>query len=166
MGIHDKKIKLSDGRSLGYAQYGDIHGRPLLYFHGLPGSRLDSSGPAPSAIAEKLGIRVVALDRPGFGLSDFQPERTLGDWPKDVVEAADALSLNTFAVLGLSGGGPYDAACARYISERLTAATVVGAARAGGAPWRVPFPTVRPPSSRRRDIYLCFSIVSRRSSVS
>ena len=126
MPAHGQRIRLHDGRWLGYAEYGDTHGRSLFYFHGLPGSRLDISGPAPSAIAEKLGIRVVALDRPGFGLSDFQPERTLGDWPKDVVEAADALSLNTFAVLGLSGGGPYAAACARYISERLTAAAIVG----------------------------------------
>lgn len=126
MGTRDQRIRLHDGRLLGYAEYGDIHGRPLLYFHGLPGSRLDISGPTPSVIAGKLGIRVVALDRPGFGLSDFQPERTLGDWPNDVVEIADVLRLDTFAVLGLSGGGPYAAACARFIPERLTAAAIVG----------------------------------------
>ena len=126
MPAQGQRVRLHDGRWLGYAEYGEMSGRPLFYFHGLPGSRLDISGPAPSAVAERLGIHVVALDRPGFGLSDFQPERTLGDWPKDVVEAADALHLETFAVLGLSGGGPYAAACARYIPERLTAVSIVG----------------------------------------
>jgi pimeloyl-ACP methyl ester carboxylesterase len=70
-------------------------------------------------------VRVIAADRPGCGLSDFQPDRRIGDWPGDVVELADALGIDRFAIVGVSGGGPYALACAREIPQRLTAAGVV-----------------------------------------
>ena len=71
------------------------------------------------------GVRLIALDRPGMGLSDYQPRRTLVDWPDDVGQVAAALGLDRFAVLGISGGGPYAAACAWKLSERLTGAGIV-----------------------------------------
>jgi pimeloyl-ACP methyl ester carboxylesterase len=70
-------------------------------------------------------IRVISPERPGYGWSDFKKERTIGQWPDDVVELADALGLERFAVLGLSGGGPYALACARNIPHRLTSAFIV-----------------------------------------
>jgi pimeloyl-ACP methyl ester carboxylesterase len=75
--------------------------------------------------ARAKGVRMIALDRPGMGLSDYQPRRTLVDWPDDVVQMAAALGLERFAVLGISGGGPYAAACAWMLSERLTRAGIV-----------------------------------------
>jgi pimeloyl-ACP methyl ester carboxylesterase len=53
------------------------------------------------------GVRLIAIDRPGKGLSAFQSSRRLVDWPDDVVEVATTLRLDRFAVLGISGGGPY-----------------------------------------------------------
>lgn len=95
----------------------------MVYFHGSPGSRLEGAllGPA----AERLGLRVIAVDRPGFGRSDPKPSRMLLEWPQDVQELADGLTLDRFAVLGASGGGPYAAACARAIPHRLTAAGII-----------------------------------------
>jgi len=75
--------------------------------------------------AKELGIRIIAMDRPGFGLSEFQKNRTLLDWPEDVVELADQLGIKKFAVMGVSGGGPYAAACAYRIPERLTKVGIV-----------------------------------------
>ena len=72
-----------------------------------------------------MNVRVIAVDRPGCGLSDFLSGRQFLDWPDDVVELADALQLDRFAVLGYSGGGPYAAACAFKIPERLTATAIV-----------------------------------------
>ncbi len=72
-----------------------------------------------------MGIRLIALDRPGFGLSDFKPRRTIFEWPDDVVKIADALRINRFATIGVSGGGPYAAACALKIPQRLTAVAIV-----------------------------------------
>jgi pimeloyl-ACP methyl ester carboxylesterase len=64
------------------------------------------------------------VDRPGIGGSDVLPRRTLADWPNDVVELADRLGIDEFGVVGWSGGGPYAAACAARIPERLTGAGV------------------------------------------
>ena len=74
----------------------------------------------------KLGLRLIAVDRPGMGLSDFQLNRHFGDWPADVKELADALGLERFSVLGFSGGTPYALTCALKIPERLISVGLVG----------------------------------------
>ncbi len=120
---NDKIFHLRDGRALSYTQYGDPVGKPVFFFHGLPGSRRQRH--PDDSIATGLGVRLITIDRPGFGLSDFLRNRTLLDWPDDVAQLADALKIDRFAAIGLSGGGPYLLACARKLPERLTTATVV-----------------------------------------
>jgi pimeloyl-ACP methyl ester carboxylesterase len=132
MNDQSSTVRLQDGRRLGYAEYGDPAGRPVLLFHGTPGSRLYRH--PDDSIARSLRARVIVPDRPGFGLSDLQPGRTLLDWPRDVIELADALRLDRFAVAGVSGGGPYVAACAYAIPQRLTRAALIS----GGAPFYIP----------------------------
>ncbi len=117
------QIRLNDGRHLGYAEYGERCGRPLLYFHGLPSSRLEAA--FCDAAARRLGIRIIAADRPGCGLSDLQPRRSLCDWPGDVLELTQSLGIERFAVLGVSGGGPYALACAWKIPDKLTDVKIV-----------------------------------------
>ncbi len=119
----DNVLRLSDGRRLGYAEYADPDGNPIFLFHGNPGSRL-SWGLFPGS-PFRPGLRLIAPDRPGYGLSDFQPGRTLADWPDDVLALADALGITRFAVAGVSGGGPYALACGWKIPERLTAVGVI-----------------------------------------
>ncbi len=119
----DTHLRLNDGRRLGYMDYGDPGGRPVFLFHGLPGSRLQ--GHPDRSIAASLGVRLIGVDRPGFGLSDFQATRTLLEWPDDAEALADHLGLSRFAVLGISGGGPYAAACAWKIPDRLIAVALV-----------------------------------------
>jgi pimeloyl-ACP methyl ester carboxylesterase len=118
-----KTLQLEDGRLLGYAVYGDPGGQPVFYFHGFPGSRLEAR--LADDVAARLRVRLIAVDRPGFGFSDFKPGRTIFDWPDDVVRIADALEVNRFTTVGVSGGGPYAAACALKIPQRLTAAAIV-----------------------------------------
>jgi pimeloyl-ACP methyl ester carboxylesterase len=119
----DHQITLNDGRLLGFAEYGDLSGEPLLFFHGWPSSRFEAEMVAETA--QKLQLRLIAADRPGFGLSSFQPNRKLTDWPADVIELAGRLGLDRFAVLGVSGGGPYAAVCALKIPQRLSTAGIV-----------------------------------------
>ncbi len=130
----DKTIRLPDGRTLGYAESGDPRGMPVLHFHGSPSCRLEVMAPEFDAIAERLGVRVLALDRPGVGLSDPKPNRTILDWPADVLSFAEAVGLSRFSALGVSGGGPYAVACALRIPHRLRS---VGIA-AGVAPMDLP----------------------------
>lgn len=118
----DSTIALADGRSLAYTEWGDPHGYPIMYFHGTPGSRLW----CPDEQATRSGrVRLVMPDRPGFGGSDEQDGRTLADWPSDVVGLADALGIERFAVVGVSAGGAYAAACGALIPSRLTAVGIV-----------------------------------------
>ncbi|MEM7112536.1 MAG: alpha/beta hydrolase [Chloroflexota bacterium] len=118
-----KQITLSDGRKLGYVTLGPETGRPIFYHHGWPSSRFEAL--MLQDVMERVNGRLIAVDRPGYGLSDFQPDRTLLDWPDDISELADQLGIDQFYVMGLSGGGPYVAACAYKIPHRLLGATIV-----------------------------------------
>jgi pimeloyl-ACP methyl ester carboxylesterase len=116
-------IRLSDGRRLAFAEYGDPVGKPVFLFHGAPGSRFFR--PPFDDRTRALGVRLITVDRPGFGESDYQPGRRIPDWPADVCELADSLGIGKFAVAGHSAGGPYALACAALIPGRLTAAATV-----------------------------------------
>lgn len=120
-------LTLPDDRRLAYAEYGDPNGHPVFYFHGGGTCRLE-----PLLLGDevfiRLGLRLIAPDRPGIGQSDFQPNRGFSDWTKDVTFLADALGLDKFSVLGVSSGGGYSAACAAKIPNRLHSAVIVSGA--------------------------------------
>ncbi|HWH24552.1 MAG TPA: alpha/beta hydrolase, partial [Candidatus Limnocylindria bacterium] len=99
---HDRQLRLADGRLLGYAEFGDPAGTPVLFFHGLGTSRLIC--PPDEGVARGLAVRLIAVDRPGIGLSEPLPGRRLLDWPADVVQLAEQLGLRRFAIVGWSGG--------------------------------------------------------------
>jgi pimeloyl-ACP methyl ester carboxylesterase len=147
--VEDRVLRLPDGRRLGFAEYGASAGAPILVLHGTPGSRLMVR--VTDQPARRQGLRVIAPDRPGFGLSDPRPGRGLLDWPDDATALADFLGIERFAVAGISGGGPYALACALRVPERLTVAGVisgmgppVGEVRAGlGRRHRAGFATMR-----------------------
>ena len=127
----DNTLFLKDGRTLGYADYGDLHGKPVFFFHGIPGSRIYRPY---DGITTKMGVRLITTDRPGYGLSDFQPGRRYLDWPADLVQLADALGIQKFAVAGHSGGAPFVAACAYALPERVTTAAILSGAGPVDAP--------------------------------
>lgn len=126
------RIRMTDGRGIGVTLHGDPQGKPLLWFPGAPSCRL---WPVPDEEATRsAGVRLVIVERPGYGVSDFQPNRRVSDWPRDVLEVADALGLDSFAVAGSSAGGPYVAASAYALPERVRLAMIV----AGPAPLDMP----------------------------
>jgi pimeloyl-ACP methyl ester carboxylesterase len=128
----DNVVRLHDGRLLGYGEYGAATGYPVIFFHGMPGSRLE--GKLAHESASRQNVRLIAPDRPGYGLSDFKPKRRILDWADDVLELADALGIDRFAIAGISGGGPYVAACAWRIPKRLTGAVIIS----GVGPFEAP----------------------------
>jgi pimeloyl-ACP methyl ester carboxylesterase len=123
---------LADGRELAYRLYGCEHGAPLLVFHGLPGCGLQAA--LLDAAARRLGVRLIAADRPGVGCSSPEPQRSILSWAADVAQLADHLDLRRFGVLGVSCGGPYALACALRLSERVSYVGLV----AGMGPMDVP----------------------------
>lgn len=106
-------LRLADGRDLAFTEWGDGQGFPAFYFHGTPSSRLE--GAFADASAKTHSFRLIAIDRPGFGHSTFQPKRTFSDWPKDVLALARHLGLERFGVVGHSGAGPHLFACGALI---------------------------------------------------
>ncbi|HEV2272283.1 MAG TPA: alpha/beta hydrolase [Steroidobacteraceae bacterium] len=119
----EHRLRLADGRTLACLELGDPTGPPVLYFHGYPGSRLEARVAADAA--RRLGLRLLALDRPGFGHSTFQAGRTVGGWATDVAALADQLALGRFSLVGVSGGAPYALACAAQLSHRLARVALV-----------------------------------------
>jgi pimeloyl-ACP methyl ester carboxylesterase len=118
-------LTLPDDRRLGYVEYGDPNGFPAFYFHGTPGSRLE--GALADRAASRHGFWLIAVDRPGFGRSTYQPGRSFRDWPVDVCALADALELSRFGVVGHSGAGPHLFACGCFVSpERLAFVGALG----------------------------------------
>ena len=104
----DHVARLTDGRVIGYAQYGDPNGFPVVSAHGRLACRLDVRAAAP--IADQAGIRLISPDRPGIGLSDPLPDRTILDWAHDIGELLDQIDVDRFAAMGWSMGGQYAAA--------------------------------------------------------
>jgi len=116
-------VELRDGRTLGYAEVGDPGGKPLVFFHGFPNSRVLAA--LFDEVGREEGIRVIAPERPGMGISDPDPDRVLTDWPADVSDLVDELGIEQFAVLGISGGGPYVAVTAAKLPDRVERAGIV-----------------------------------------
>jgi pimeloyl-ACP methyl ester carboxylesterase len=116
-------MTLGDGRKLGFAEYGDRYGRAVFYFHGSGSSRLEH--PSNADILKQLNIHFISVDRPGNGLSDFQTDRVLIDWPKDIAQLAEHLEIDHFYVAGHSAGGPHALVCAHQLPEQVLAAAAI-----------------------------------------
>ena len=140
-------ITLPGGRRLAYAESGDAQGTAVIFFHGGPGSTLPMQ-PDEGAIAASLGIRLITVERPGYGGSDPHPGRRLLDWPSDVRALVDHLGIARFSLIGFSAGSPYALACAARLAERLNRVVIVGGSgpmyrpdvrRLTGCVWRILF---------------------------
>jgi pimeloyl-ACP methyl ester carboxylesterase len=136
-GPREGTIRLRDGRTLAYAEWGDPDGRPVIGCHGSPSSRLERHVEDPAALA-RWGVRFLVPDRPGFGRSDPQPGRRVLDFATDVGELVDSLGVDRFGVLSLSGGAAYALACAYVFGDRVDAVGVLGGAPPPDVPWPWP----------------------------
>ncbi len=118
-----REVITNDGRTLAVEEWGDPAGRPVLYLHGTPMSRL-ARYPDDRLFTE-LGIRLFTYDRPGYGNSTPNPGRRVVDAAADVAAIADALGLDSFPLIGVSGGGPHTLAFAALYPGRVTRAGIL-----------------------------------------
>lgn len=129
MNAQPHTVSLWDGRILAWHEFGAPDGRPCLF---LPGSSSSGLAGAPlHEAAERAGIRLLSLDRPGLGLSDPAPDRPLADWPADVIELLDALGIERIGLLGHSAGGAFALAAAHHLGDLSTAVVIC----AGSGPY-------------------------------
>lgn len=124
--IADRVVRLGDGRAIGYAEYGRPDGFPVVNAHGGLACRLDVAAADP--VATETGIRLISPDRPGVGLSDPLPGRTVLDWAGDVAELLDQIHVDRFAVMGWSMGGQYAAAVGHALRHRVTRVAIIAGA--------------------------------------
>src|SRR5258708_7816370 len=108
---------MRDGRSVGFAEFGAENGAAVLWCHGGPGSRLEPVHLDASAAA--AGVRIVGVDRPGYGLSTPLPGRTVSGWASDALAVADHLGMSEFVTVGVSTGGAYALAVAALAPGRV-----------------------------------------------
>jgi pimeloyl-ACP methyl ester carboxylesterase len=120
----EQRLRVVDvaGRAVGIYEYGDPAGRPVFALHGTPACGA-GFGFADGAATE-LGLRLVAPDRPGVGLSARSEPYVVADYVARLAELADELRFDEFAVWGYSGGGPYAAACAALLPDRVQHAAI------------------------------------------
>jgi pimeloyl-ACP methyl ester carboxylesterase len=121
--MFDSTVALSDGRVLAYTDLGASNSPLVIHCHGAPSSRFELTH-FDEAFAG-LGVRVVTVDRPGYGGSSPQPGRRLENWPSDVAAVADELGVERFGVTGLSTGGAYVVASAALLPDRVVGAGVI-----------------------------------------
>jgi pimeloyl-ACP methyl ester carboxylesterase len=119
----DRTLRLRDGRQVGFATFGDPDGLPVFYLHGSFGSRLE--GRIAHVAGLNRHVRLIAVDRQGFGLSDLPPQARLSDWPLDLEEIAHQLGLERFSVLGVAGGGAFALASAARLPKRVRAVALI-----------------------------------------
>lgn len=118
-------IAVSVDRQIGFAEFGDPQGRAVFWLHGTPGARRQIPAEA-RAYAELERIRLIGVDRPGIGSSTPHQYPNVLAFAADLRVIADTLGIDHFAVIGLSGGGPYTLATAAAMPERVVAAGVLG----------------------------------------
>jgi pimeloyl-ACP methyl ester carboxylesterase len=118
-------VTVGSGRRYGFAEFGPAHGRPVVWMHGTPGARRQIPEGARLAAAE-LGLRIVGIDRPGVGASSAYLHGSLLDVAAEIGEVTTQLGLDRFAMIGLSGGGPYVLACAYLFPDRVAVGGILG----------------------------------------
>jgi len=118
-------LELSDGRRLTYDDVGAPDGRPIVYLHGCPDCRLTRH--PDDELAAAIGVRLIAVDRPGYGGSDAPRDWTRRSMAEDVVALLAKLNIDRSAVLGWSSGGQIALACAAVAPERVAAVGLVAA---------------------------------------
>ncbi len=117
--------RLSDGRDLGWASFGDPDGDTVFWFHGSPGARAQLPHDIEQYAVEHQ-LRIVGVERPGTGHSTPHRYSQIIDFVPDLVELADNIDADQFACVGLSGGGPFVLACAHELPDRMTTGVVLG----------------------------------------
>jgi pimeloyl-ACP methyl ester carboxylesterase len=118
-------VEVRGGRRLGFAAFGPAHGQSVVWLHGTPGGRRQIPLEA-RAYADRHGLRIIGIDRPGIGSSTPWVYDNILDFVPDLEIVADVLGLGAMHVIGLSGGGPYALAAGVGMADRVKSVAVIG----------------------------------------
>ncbi len=116
-------FELPDGRELAWREFGTTDGAPVIALHGSPGTHRNFEPVGETAAGD--GVRLIAVDRPGYGHSTFDPIRSYARSARDLDKLADHLGVDEVGVVGWSSGGPNAASCARFLADRVIGCAIV-----------------------------------------
>ena len=119
----EQHIILKDNRKLGFAEYGNTEGFPIIHCHGSQSSRLEMHYDMSFAIENDL--RIITIDRPGHGISDFNPEGSILSFAKDVNQLTEYLELDKFSVAGMSAGSPFALGISYLFPENIYKTSII-----------------------------------------
>jgi pimeloyl-ACP methyl ester carboxylesterase len=134
-------LRLGDGRTLSYADFGEPKLTPVIWCHGGPGSRFEPYLYNTVEEAKSAGFRLICIDRPGYGGSTPLPGRTIGGWATDALALADHLALKDFFAVGHSTGAAYAlglAACSSSVRGVIACAGLTDLRLAGAKAMSLP----------------------------
>jgi pimeloyl-ACP methyl ester carboxylesterase len=145
MAGHASSVRLPDGRAITVLSAGPADGFPVVYLHGAIGSPRWRT-PGLDDVIERLGVRYLVVNRPGFGGSDPSPARTVADFAWDLGAVMSALGYRNFSVVGVSAGAPYALACGWALADRIAGLAAVSAlSPARALRYRAPLVPFGPP---------------------
>jgi pimeloyl-ACP methyl ester carboxylesterase len=122
----DHQLTMRDGHILAVREMGPDYGVPVVMVPGMPASR---KGPyITHAELLQLGIKLLAIDRAGFGDSDPHPEATECDTARDIQDVLDTFCIARAGIIARSAGVRHGLAAAALLQERIAALVCLGGA--------------------------------------
>jgi len=128
--LKDHQIILEDKRKVSYSEYGSKSGYPIIYCHGSQSSRLEMH--YDLSFAFDSNIRIISIDRPGHGYSDFNPNGSILSFANDIDQLLKNLDIDEISVLGMSAGAPFAMGIAHELKTKTKKIGIVS----GFAPYR------------------------------
>ncbi|MEU8227288.1 alpha/beta hydrolase [Kribbella sp. NPDC048915] len=118
-------VRLPDGRVLHAYDTGGDSRVAVVWHHGTPNL---GTPPQPlSEASDRLGIRWISFDRPGYGGSTAAPYRTVASVAQDLTVLLDELGVGECAQVGYSGGGTFALGAAAVLGDRVPAVATFAA---------------------------------------
>lgn len=118
-------VAVRGDRRLSFAEYGPRRGPAIIWMHGTPGARRQ----IPLEVreyADRRGVRIIGIDRPGIGSSTPHLYPDILDWTHDLELFLETLAIDTVRLIGLSGGAPYALAAGVALPDRVHGIGILG----------------------------------------
>ncbi len=121
-------LDTSTGRTVAYVDDGDPDATPVVFFGGSGTSvRVMNLLEFAHTLRGELGLRLISVERNGFGQTAFDPALGYTDYASDVEAVLDHLGVDEFIAFGISGGSPYLTEVVSRNADRVTSVHLASA---------------------------------------
>jgi non-heme chloroperoxidase len=119
LGPNVQSLKINN-KTIHYIDDGEKTDIPVVFISGLGTSvRAIRLLDFLRTFREELGLRLISIERNGFGQTQFNPTSNMTSHSREIIEILEHLGIKNFSLFAISGGGPYAAKLASIIPERI-----------------------------------------------